>query len=266
MSFFADPEVLPEELLPYNGKLSPRFYEIRKKIAAFCLDVTETAAQFEDEEGMSPEAHAALRSKAREAGLWNFFLPEVSGLTVLEYSPIAEMLGAVHQANLAMNCSAPDTGNMEVLAKFGNEEQKQEWLEPLLNQEIRSCFAMTEPGVASSDATNISSTIERDGDEYVINGHKWYISGAVRKSCKISIFLGKTPNEAFKRHQQQSMILVPVHLEGDELYAAGLLTQGVPGVPQDSLAPRRGPLGPSPDRESPIENAPALLLGPSARL
>ena len=258
--------MLPEELLPYNGKLSPRFYEIRKKIAAFCLDVTETAAQFEDEEGMSPEAHAALRSKAREAGLWNFFLPEVSGLTVLEYSPIAEMLGAVHQANLAMNCSAPDTGNMEVLAKFGNEEQKQEWLEPLLNQEIRSCFAMTEPGVASSDATNISSTIERDGDEYVINGHKWYISGAVRKSCKISIFLGKTPNEAFKRHQQQSMILVPVHLEGDEMYPAGLLTQGVPGVPQDPLAPRRGTLGPSLDRESAIGNAPALVPGSLARL
>jgi len=209
MAFFADPEVLPDELIPFSGRLSPRFYEIRKKVAAFCLDVRAVSSRAD---------YDNLKSKAREQGLWNFFLPEVSGLTVLEYSPMAEMLGAVPLANGAMNCSAPDTGNMEVLAKFGNEEQKAQWLEPLLNQEIRSCFAMTEPGVASSDATNISSTIERDGDEYVVNGHKWYISGAVRNSCKIAIFLGKTPNEAFKRHQQQSMILVPVHLEGEAMY------------------------------------------------
>lgn len=126
-----------------------------------------------------PKLLQELRAEAKKRGLWNFFLPEVCGLTVLEYSPIAELLGAFPLANLAMNCSAPDTGNMEVLEKFGSAEQKEKWLVPLLNGDIRSCFAMTEPGVASSDATNISSRIDEDGDEYVINGHKWYISGAM---------------------------------------------------------------------------------------
>ena len=130
----------------------------------------------------------------------------------------AEMLGATNGSHY-MNCSAPDTGNMEVLAKFGNAEQKKQWLEPLLNQEIRSAFAMTEPGVASSDATQISSSIVRDGDEYVLNGHKWYISGAMRKTCKILVFLGKTPNPAMKSHEQQSMILCPMwNDEGTETY------------------------------------------------
>lgn len=129
-------------------------------------------------------------------------------LSVLEYSPIAEILGAYPLANVAMNCSAPDTGNMEVLEKYGTAEQKKEWLEPLLEGQIRSAFAMTEPGVASSDATNIASSIVRDGNEYVINGHKWYISGACRPECKVFIFLGKTRFDG-PRHTQQSMILVP---------------------------------------------------------
>ena len=167
MAMFSSPEHLPDDLIPYSGKLSPRFYEVRQNVAEFCQDIKSV------EEGMTREAYNSLRAKAKERGLWNFFLPEVSGLTVMEYAPIAEMLGAVPLANGAMNCSAPDTGNMEVLAKYGNAAQKKEWLEPLLNQEIRSCFAMTEPGVASSDATQISSTIVRDGDEYVLDGHKW---------------------------------------------------------------------------------------------
>ena len=145
----------------------------------------------------------------------------------MEYSPIAEMLGATNGSHY-MNCSAPDTGNMEVLAKFGNAEQKKQWLEPLLNQEIRSAFAMTEPGVASSDAQNISSSIVRDGDEYVLNGHKWYISGAMRKTCKVFVFLGKTPNPAMKSHEQQSMILCPCwNAAGTETYPGVTLLRGM---------------------------------------
>jgi len=132
-------------------------------------------------------------------------------LGVLEYAPIAEILGAFPLCNVAMNCSAPDTGNMEVLEKYGTDEQKKQWLEPLLEGQIRSAFAMTEPGVASSDATNISATIARDGDEYVINGHKWYITGACRPECKIFVFLGRTKgtDSSGSLHNQHSMILVP---------------------------------------------------------
>eukprot|EP00442_Polarella_glacialis_P059244 CAMPEP_0115155644 /NCGR_PEP_ID=MMETSP0227-20121206/68011_1 /TAXON_ID=89957 /ORGANISM="Polarella glacialis, Strain CCMP 1383" /LENGTH=200 /DNA_ID=CAMNT_0002566747 /DNA_START=198 /DNA_END=797 /DNA_ORIENTATION=- len=143
----------------------------------------------------------------------NLFLPEVSKLSVLEYSPIAEILGMNPAANAAMNCSAPDTGNMEVIERFGSPEQKKQWLEPLLNGEIRSAFAMTEPGVASSDATNISTRIEADGDEYVVNGHKWWISGAIRPECKVFVLLGRTSFTG-PLHKQQSMILVPRDAEG----------------------------------------------------
>ncbi len=157
-----------------------------------------------------PKILKEMREEAKRRGLWNFFLPEVCGLTVMEYAPLAELLGAYGLANLAMNCSAPDTGNMEVLEKFGTPEQKKKWLEPLLNAEIRSCFAMTEPGVASSDATNISTKIERtkDGKHYIINGHKWWISGAIRPECKIMVVLGKTSFDG-PLHRRQSMILVP---------------------------------------------------------
>jgi alkylation response protein AidB-like acyl-CoA dehydrogenase len=151
-----------------------------------------------------------LRTKAKEAGLYNFFLPEVGRIGVLEYAPIAEILGSFGLANEAMNCSAPDTGNMEVLEKYGTPEQKEEWLKPLLEGKIRSAFAMTEPGVASSDATNITSTIELSagGDEYVINGHKWYITGSIRPECKVFIFLGRNKFDG-PIHNQQSMIIVP---------------------------------------------------------
>jgi len=154
-----------------------------------------------------------LKAKARAEGLWNLFLPEVSGLTNLEYAPLAEIMGKVFWSSEVFNCSAPDTGNMEVLERYGNAEQKEKWLKPLLNGEIRSCFSMTEPEVASSDATNICASIMRDGDEYVLNGRKWWSTGAGDARCKLSIFMGKT-DESAPKHLQQSMILVPMDAEG----------------------------------------------------
>eukprot|EP00656_Telonema_subtile_P054842 TRINITY_DN828_c0_g2_i1.p1 TRINITY_DN828_c0_g2~~TRINITY_DN828_c0_g2_i1.p1 ORF type:complete len:457 (-),score=153.60 TRINITY_DN828_c0_g2_i1:92-1462(-) len=221
MAMFLDQAGIPDELLPYKHLLSPRFFELRSKILKFCqeqIDPAREVYQAQKDELLKTVSHAVfcpeppivdvLRSKAKEAGLYNFFLPEVSGLTVLEYSPIAELLGAYPLANLAMNCSAPDTGNMEVLEKYGTAAQKKQWLEPLLQGKIRSAFAMTEPGVASSDATNIATRIDRDGDDYVINGHKWWISGSMRPECKVFVLLGKTRFDG-PRHLQQSMILVP---------------------------------------------------------
>jgi len=154
-----------------------------------------------------------LKAKARAENLWNLFLPEASGLTNLEYAPLAEMMGRVVWSSEVFNCSAPDTGNMEVLERYGTGGQKNEWLKPLLNGEIRSCFAMTEPDVASSDATNIRSSIVKDGDDYIVHGRKWWSTGAGDARCKLAIFMGKT-DESAARHLQQSMILVPMDADG----------------------------------------------------
>jgi acyl-CoA dehydrogenase len=154
-----------------------------------------------------------LKAKAKAAGVWNWFLPELSGISNLEYAPLAEMMGRVVWAAEVFNCSAPDTGNMEVLWKYGSDEQKERWLTPLLDGEIRSCFAMTEPEVASSDATNIRASIKRDGSDYILNGRKWWSTGAGDARCKLAIFMGKTGPDAAK-HLQQSMILVPMDAKG----------------------------------------------------
>ncbi len=161
-----------------------------------------------------PPVVEQLKEQARERGLWNLFLPDESGLSVTDYAPLAEVTGrSPHLAPEALNCSAPDTGNMEVLHMFGTDEQKQQWLEPLLAGHIRSGFAMTEPAVASSDATNICTRIETDGDDYIINGRKWWTTGAMDPRCQILILMGKTDPEA-QTHQQQSMVLVPMAAPG----------------------------------------------------
>ncbi|QAS51982.1 acyl-CoA dehydrogenase family protein [Halobacillus litoralis] len=157
-----------------------------------------------------------MKAKAKEQGLWNLFLPDDTygaGLSNLEYAPLCEMMGRSLIGPEVFNCNAPDTGNMEVLARYGSEEQKDTWLKPLLQGKIRSCFSMTEPEVASSDAANIEARITRDGDEYVINGRKWWSSGAGDSRCKVAIFMGKTNPDA-QRYEQQSMILVPLDTKG----------------------------------------------------
>ena len=160
-----------------------------------------------------PELIGDLKTTAKEEGLWNLFLPDVSGFSNLEYAPLAEIMGRVTWASEVFNCSAPDTGNMEVLHLYGTPEQKEKWLKPLLDGQIRSCFSMTEPDVASSDATNIRASIKADGDEYIINGRKWWSTGGGDDRCKLSIFMGKT-DETAPKHLQQSMILVPMDTPG----------------------------------------------------
>lgn len=166
----------------------------------------------------TPKLMDDLKSKAKEAGLWNLFLPEDylpygAGLTNLEYAPLCEEMGRVLWSSEVFNCSAPDTGNMEVFARYASEELKKTYLEPLLNGQIRSAFAMTEPAVASSDATNIETSIVREGDEYVINGRKWYTSGAMNTNCKVMVVMGKTDPTA-ERHRQQSQVIVPMDTPG----------------------------------------------------
>ncbi len=179
------------------------------------------------EESGDPHFHPPimedLKAEARSLGLWNLFLPHktewTDGLSNTDYAPLAEIMGRAHIASEACNCSAPDTGNMEILTMFGTPEQQEQWLHPLLEGEIRSAFAMTEPAVASSDATNIQCRIERDGDDYVINGRKWWISGTADKRCKVFILMGKTDPSA-PRHLQQSMILVPRDTPGVDVIRA----------------------------------------------
>jgi acyl-CoA dehydrogenase len=197
-------EELRERLLSF---MDTHVYPAEK---VFAEQVAEAAAAGREWE--RPPVIDELKAEARSRGLWNLFLthhPQGAGLTNLQYAPLAEITGfSPSLAPEALNCAAPDTGNMEVLAEFGTEEQQQRWLRPLLDGEIRSAFCMTEPDVASSDATNIATRIERDGDEYVINGRKWWSSGAMDPRCKIFIVMGKTDPEA-ERHRQQSQILVP---------------------------------------------------------
>ncbi|MFW6689500.1 acyl-CoA dehydrogenase family protein [Streptomyces sp. MAR4 CNX-425] len=196
-----------------------RTEELRERLLAFMAERVHpaepvAAAQLaaQDDPWLPPPVVHELRAEARRRGLWNLFLPDTTygaGLTNLQYAPLAEITGrSPHLAPLVLNCSAPDTGNMELLAQFGTAEQRTRWLEPLLDGAIRSAFAMTEPGVASSDATNVETRIERDGDSYVLNGRKWYISGAMNPDCAVFIVMGKTDPDADVR-RQQSMILVP---------------------------------------------------------
>ncbi len=184
----------------------------------------------------TPPIMAELKEKARAAGLWNLFIPREheeyggAGLTNLEYAPLAEVMGRVLWSSEAFNCSAPDTGNMEVLIKYGTPEQQDRWLKPLLSGEIRSGYAMTEPAVASSDATNIECRIERDGDEYIVNGRKWYITGAMHENCEILIVMGKSDPDNPNRHIQQSQILVPRSTPGVEVVRS-LKTLGYDDAP-----------------------------------
>jgi acyl-CoA dehydrogenase len=204
----------------YDSKVRDLVQEVR---AFMDKHIFPNEALFEqqvaDHPWETPEIVTQLKKKAWDKGLWNLFLPLEhkkfsAGLTNMQYAPLAEEMGRVTWASEVFNCAAPDTGNMEVLAKYGNKAQQDQWLRPLLNGEIRSAFAMTEPDVASSDATNIETSMVRDGDEYVINGKKFYASGACRKQCKILIVMGKTDPDNANRYLQQSMILVPIDTEG----------------------------------------------------
>ncbi len=205
--------------------LTPRAQDLKERLLAFMDERIYPAEEIYEEQMLeagdpefNPPVIEELKAEARSRGLWNLFLPHATewteGLSNSEYAPLAEITGrSPHLAPEALNCSAPDTGNMELLTMFGTPEQQERWLVPLLEGEIRSCFAMTEPDVASSDATNIQTSIVRDGDEYVINGRKWWSSGAGREDCKMAILMGKTDPEAHV-YAQQSMVIVPLDTPG----------------------------------------------------
>ncbi|RSS46947.1 acyl-CoA dehydrogenase [Streptomyces sp. WAC07061] len=208
-----------------------RTEELRERLLAFMEEYVHPAEAVAAEQRArlaspwdTPAVFGELKAEARRQGLWNLFLPDAeygAGLTNLQYAPLAEITGrSPHLAPMATNCAAPDTGNMELLAQFGDEAQKKQWLEPLLAGEIRSAFAMTEPEVASSDASNIETRIERDGDSYVVTGRKWYISGAMNPDCKVFIVMGKTDPEGEDPRRRQSMVLVPRDTPGVEVRRA----------------------------------------------
>jgi acyl-CoA dehydrogenase len=202
-----------------NFNFSEKSSELQKRLKTFMdANIYPNEQNYHDEiksgdRWQPSQLIEKLKDKAKSEGLWNLFLPEVSGLSNVDYAPLAEIMGKVTWASEVFNCSAPDTGNMEVLERYGTSEQKETWLKPLLNGEIRSCFAMTEPDVASSDAANIRSSIVKDGDEYVLNGRKWWSTGAGDSRCKLAIFMGKT-DESAEKHLQQSMILVAMNADG----------------------------------------------------
>ena len=218
---------------------SPRVQELQQRLTAFMAQHIYPNEQrhVEEAEALGPwkvlPIFDELKPKARAEGLWNLFLPESehgAGLSNLEYAPLCEIMGRSLLAPEVFNCSAPDTGNMEVLARYGTPEHQERWLKPLLKGEIRSCFAMTEPQVASSDATNIESRIVRDGGDYLINGQKWYTTNATDPRCKVAIFMGKTDPDNADRHKQQSMVLVPMDAPGVKVLRA-LPVFGFYGMP-----------------------------------
>jgi acyl-CoA dehydrogenase len=203
---------------------SPRVRDLAARLEAFmAAHVYPNEHRYREElarDGQrwkAPPLMHELKARAKSEGLWNLFMPDAhhgAGLSNLEYAPLAEIMGRVGWSSEVFNCNAPDTGNMEVLHQYGSEEQKRRWLEPLLAGEIRSCYAMTEPELASSDATNVAAAIRRDGDDYVIDGRKWFITGAMYEPCRIMILIGKTDPQNPDRHRQQSQILVPMDTPG----------------------------------------------------
>ncbi len=218
---------------------SPKVKELQQRLETFMAEYIYPNEKrfYQESEKLGPwkvqPIVEELKPIAKSKGLWNLFLPDDeygAGLTNLEYAPLCEITGRSHLAPEVFNCSAPDTGNMEVLVKYGTPEQKEQWLKPLLDGEIRSSFAMTEPEVASSDATNVTSSIKREGDDYIINGRKWYTTGATDPRCKIIIFMGKNDPDNPNRHQQQSMILVPKDTPGVRVVRS-LPVFGFYGVP-----------------------------------
>ena len=235
----------PATVAPFEQKaaavytFTPQVQDLQRRLHAFMEAHIYPNEQryYREAETLGPWKVAPLldelKPKAREAGLWNLFLPKAhdgGGLCNFDYAPLCEIMGRSHLAPEVFNCSAPDTGNMEVLARYGTAEQKERWLRPLLAGEIRSCFAMTEPDVASSDATNIESSIVRDGDDYVINGRKWYTTNATDPRCRICIFMGKSDPRNPDRHRQQSMVLVPLDTPGVTVVRA-IAVFGFYGVP-----------------------------------
>jgi acyl-CoA dehydrogenase len=209
-----------------NFEYSAKTRDLLTRLSAFMdANIFPNEKRFHDQVGEGDRWQPVplmeeLKAKARAEGLWNLFLPESksgAGLTNLEYAPLCELMGRVPWSPEVFNCSAPDTGNMETLERYGSPEQKKQWLEPLLEGKIRSCFTMTEPGVASSDATNIQSSIARDGGDYVIDGRKWWSSGAMDPRCRLFIFMGQTDPANADRHKRQSMILIPREAKGVQI-------------------------------------------------